>query len=83
MEKELKLEAIQHKLLSEAPKRLHRMLLRIQKYDVKKMNVPRRDVQLADTLSRAPLTNDSRSQCEIDIEAIDITIDMAVTPSRL
>ena len=49
------LEIILKKSLQEAPTRLQRMLLRLQKYDFVIKHKPGKDMIIADTLSRAPL----------------------------
>ena len=52
------LEVIYQKPLVAAPKRLQRMLLRLQKYDLEIYFKPGQHMYLADTLSRAPLSRD-------------------------
>ena len=47
------LETITRKSLHEAPRRLQRMLLRLQQYDFNILHVPGKDVPVADALSRA------------------------------
>ena len=47
--------AISKKALASAPKRLQRMLLRLQKYSFDLVDVPGSKLILADTLSRAPV----------------------------
>lgn len=47
------LSAIASKPLRSAPKRLQGMLLKVQKYDVSIVYKPGREMNLADTLSRA------------------------------
>ncbi len=49
------LEIILKKSLHDAPPRLQRMLLRLQKYDFVIKHKPGKDLVVADTLSRAPL----------------------------
>jgi hypothetical protein len=49
------LEIILKKSLHNAPLRLQRMLLRLQKYDFTYKHKPGKDLVVADTLSRAPL----------------------------
>ena len=51
------LEVIYGKPLVAAPKRLQRVLLRLQKYDLEIGFKPGQHMYLADTLSRAPLVN--------------------------
>ena len=47
------LESIMYKPLHAAPKRFQRMLLRLQKYDIKLQYRPGKEMYLADTFSRA------------------------------
>nr|XP_047137473.1 uncharacterized protein K02A2.6-like [Hydra vulgaris] len=49
------LEYILHKPLSEAPPRIQRLLIRLQKYQVIVKYVPGKDLHIADSLSRAHL----------------------------
>ena len=77
------LETIHKKPLSETPKRLQRMLLRLQKYNIKIVYVPGKHVELADTLSRVPLNNTHRSDAEIHTEVINITDDLPVAQPLL
>ena len=46
------LESIATKALAAAPPRLQRMLLQLQKYDIKIIHVPGKNIPVADTLSR-------------------------------
>ena len=55
------LETICKKPLATAPKRLQRLLLRLQQYDVEVRYKPGPDIYLADTLSRAYLPTTARS----------------------
>jgi hypothetical protein len=60
------LEIILKKSLHDAPLRLQRMLLRLQKYDFTNKHKPGKDFVVADTLSRAPLlTTDPELEKEI------------------
>ena len=56
------LEVIYQKPLVAALKRLQRMLLRLQKYDLEIHFKPGQHMYLADTLSRAPLPKDSNDE---------------------
>ena len=68
------LEAIFKKHLSNAPPRIARMLLHIQKYDVEIKYDPGKDIQLADALSRP-------SQCKGEtIAGVEIS-STRVTPA--
>jgi hypothetical protein len=51
------LEAIMKKPLDKSPIRLQRMLLNLQSYDVEIKYKPGKELYLADTLSRAHLSN--------------------------
>jgi len=68
------LVAITKKPLSAAPKRLQRLLLRLQNYDVDIKYKPGSEMYVADTLSRAYVdtntNNMSRSEVEIEVESI-------------
>ncbi|CAI5678464.1 unnamed protein product [Oreochromis niloticus] len=66
------LENIIKKPLLHAPKRLQRMLLRLQKYDITITYVPGRDMLLADTLSRAYLQDSIKSQTELETECVNM-----------
>lgn len=67
------LESIVWKPLLSAPKRLQRMMLRIQKYDLTVVYVPGKDMLLADTLSRAYLPEyPSLSSVEAEIEMVNM-----------
>ena len=64
------LEAICKKPLASAPKRLQRLLLRLQQYDVEIRYKPGPEMYLADTLSHAYLPITSRSVAEEEVERI-------------
>lgn len=68
------LENIHRKRLLSAPKRLQRMLLRLQKYDIIVTYVPRRDMLLVDTLSRAYLPESSKGDSETEMETVNMVI---------
>jgi hypothetical protein len=53
------LETILNKSILKAPKRLQRMQLRLQRYDITVCHKPGKHMYIADTLSRASLTNDN------------------------
>ena len=67
------LESIVKKLVSKAPARLQRMLLRLQRYNINLLGKPGRDMIFADTLSRAHLKEDGE---EINEEEINAQIHM-------
>ena len=64
------LETISKKPLATAPKRLQRLLLRLQQYDVEIHYKPGPKMYLADTLSRAYLPTTARSPAEEETERI-------------
>ena len=66
------LVAIMNKPLANAPKRLQRLLLRLNRYTVKIKYMPGPELYLADTLSRAYLNDVQRSQTETEIESIHL-----------
>lgn len=57
------LETILRKPLGTAPSRLQRMLLQLQRYDLNVIYTPGKELQIADTLSRAT-TQDKQRQCD-------------------
>ena len=67
------LESIMKKPLSNAPARLQRMLLQLQRYNINLLYKPGRDMIFADTLSRAHLKEDGE---EINEEEINAQIHM-------
>ncbi|KAK7899105.1 hypothetical protein WMY93_019958 [Mugilogobius chulae] len=77
------LETIIKKPLINAPKRLQRMLLRLQKYDINIIYVPGRDMLLADTLSRAYLQNSNKSQIELETECVNMVDYVPISTERL
>ena len=64
------LETISKKPLATAPKRLQRLLLRLQQYDVEIRYKSGPEMYLADTLSRAYLPTTARSPAEEETERI-------------
>lgn len=81
------LVSITKKPLATAPKRLQRLLLRLQHYDVEIKYTPGRQMYLADTLSRAYLdtTGDesSRSEVEKEVESIHAVDYLAISEPQL
>lgn len=77
------LENIIKKPLIQAPKRLQRMLLRLQKYDLNITYVPGRDMLLADTLSRAYLQTGNKSQTELETECVNMVDYVPVSAKRM
>ncbi len=72
------LESIVRKPLHKAPSRLQRMLLRLQKFCLNVKYKKGKEMVLADTLSRAPLT--SVNQCDLsqELEEMDQTVSLAL-----
>ena len=64
------LETICKKPLASAPKRLQRLLMTLQQYDVEIRYKPGPEMYLADTLSRAYLPTTDRSSTEKEVERI-------------
>ena len=91
------LVTIYKKSLTTAPKRLQRMLLRLQQYDVELVYTKGRDMHIADTLSRAYLTDtdtaahdssevhsiSDRSDFEVMLEEINMVDYLAVSEKTL
>lgn len=77
------LENIVRKPLLSAPKRLQRMLLRLQKYDIDVTYVPGRDLLLADTLSRAYLPDSEQGETESDLETVNMVTYLPISAERL
>ena len=75
------LESIMKKALASTPKRLQGMMMRLQKYDINLIYVPRKNLLLADTLSRAyrPTTGGRHD----DFEHVHALQYMAMPDSRL
>ena len=63
------LESIFKKPLANAPLRLQRMLLRLQRYDINLQYKPGKEMLLADTLSRAHLAETAEEISEDDMQA--------------
>lgn len=78
------LVAITQKPLATAPKRLQRLLLRLQQYDVRIQYMPGPQLHLADTLSRAFVDDIKRSQTEVEAECIHLIDGLRISePTRL
>ena len=76
------LEIIKKKSLLKAPKRLQRMLLRLQNYHFEIVYQPGKLMYLADTLSRAYL-QDTGSKFENDIESINMANEVPMSNAGL
>ena len=78
------LENIVRKPLLSAPKRLQRMMMRIQKYDVDVVYLPGKDMVLADTLSRAYLPECSAfGSVEAEIETVNMLQHVPISADSL
>ena len=81
------LEAILKKPLLTAPKRLQRMMMRLQNYQLKVVYKKGQEMYIADTLSRAYLPSPNHvSQNELEFirsVEVDMTKHLAVTRERL
>lgn len=78
------LENIVKKPLLSAPKRLQRMLVKLQIYDIDVTYVPGRDMLLADTLSRAYLPESSSTgSVEAGIETVNMLDYLPISEERL
>ena len=80
------LESIATKALAAAPPRLQRMLLQLQKYDIKIVHVPGKKIPVADTLSRQVIIEDD-SGCEefkdIEAQVHCITTSLPINDSKM
>ena len=76
------LEVIFKRPLVSAPKRLQRMLLRLQRYSLEVTYVRGSDMYIADTLSRAYITGNA-SVHAVTFADIDMTEGLSVSPRRL
>ena len=77
------LVSIMKKPLGSAPKRLQRLLLRLQHYDVEIKYKPGKEMYLADTLSRAYIDGCHQSEVEEDVESIHAVHFLSVSESQL
>jgi len=74
------LESISQKNLHTAPPRLARMLLRIQRYSVAVKYVPRKDIPLADALSRiSPCTSSAIKGLDISVHELHAHLNASTT----
>ena len=79
------LEAIHSKSLLNAPKRLQRMLLALQRYDIELIYKKGVDMVIADPLSRAYLSGEAEDQNEVvaEVEAINLVKHLPMSAKRL
>lgn len=71
------------KELHKAPKRLQRMLLRIQVYDARIIYRKGKQMELADTLSRAHGSFEGTTAFEREVETVNMTEYLSVSAARL
>ena len=64
--------SIATKPLASTPKRLQRLLLRLQQYNAEKRYKPGKEMYASDTLSRAYLTNTDQSDVEKEVTPSDL-----------
>ncbi|KAL5473802.1 hypothetical protein EMCRGX_G028358 [Ephydatia muelleri] len=77
------LESILKKPLHHAPPRLQRMLLRLQKYDFILSYKPRKEMYIADTLSRAYTTDTTVGEMETELaEAVHLVVSNVPASSK-
>ena len=79
------IETIHRKPLHTAPKRLQRMLMRVQQYDINIQYKQGKQMLLADTLSRAYITDHSTSinQIEKTFEQVDLSQHIPLTTEKI
>ena len=77
------LEPISKKPLATAPKRLQRLLLRLQQYDVEIRYKPGPEMYLADTLSRTYLPTTAHSPAEEETERIHAVVFLPISEPQL
>ena len=79
------LESIMKKPLANTPPRIQRLLIRLQKYQLRVQYIPGKDLIIADTLSRAPHIPKQDIDLTDDIEVIVHTIveNLPISSERL
>jgi hypothetical protein len=79
------LETIFKKTLSNAPRRLQRLMMRLQRYSINVVYKKGSSLVLADTLSRAPLSSvDNRKQNNFDVFRLEVErLDALANPQLL
>ena len=76
------LESILKKPLHAAPKRLQRMLLQLQKYDIRLQYTPGKGMYITDILSRAYLKDLIPNNNESDTEGVNMLSDLPISEQR-
>lgn len=66
------LESIFKKPLSQAPPRIQRMMLKVQKYDLRVQYKPGRELYIADTLSRTCINENNDLICDSDYSVFSV-----------
>lgn len=74
------LVSIVKKPLHVVPRRLQRMMIRLQKYDYEVHYIPGKEMLLADTLSRAPLNDESE---DVEFENVNAVHEVITNPTLL
>lgn len=77
------LEVIMKKPLSSAPARIQRLLMRLQKYQVKVQYKPGAEMYIADTLSRAYLPETDSSDTDIEAQVHMVISNLPVSNEKL
>lgn len=77
------LESIFKKPLHQAPMRLQRMLLRLQRYSLNVTYRPGKELHIADALSRAFLKEQKEELLEKDLEVNMITLQLPISEKKL
>lgn len=78
------LETIVRKPLPSAPKRLQRMMMHVQKYDLDVVYTPGKDMLLVDTLGRPNLPEcSSYGSVEAEIETVNMVHHLPISGDRL
>ncbi|KAA0714109.1 Retrovirus-related Pol polyprotein from transposon opus [Triplophysa tibetana] len=77
------LESIFKKPLHQTPLRLQRMLLRLQRYNLKVMYKPGKEMHIADALSRAYLEEHNEDLLEEELEVNCVTPQLPVSEKKL
>ena len=78
------LEAILKKSINDAPRRLQRMLLRLQKYNVEIQYRPGKEMWIADLLSRLFSKEENKpSAFALKLESVPIDAELALSPNAL
>lgn len=65
------LESLYQKSLASAPPRCQRMMLRTQRYDIQVVYKPGKELFIADTLSRAPVSEPDSKEDEYEVHVVD------------